>query len=52
MSNPEASFARVESALRLRHVSFDLAERRAFVEGAWPLARLVLGDLPAKWAEA
>jgi hypothetical protein len=38
----------VETDLRLRHVPFDLAELRAFVEDAWPLVEP--GDTPETWA--
>ena len=44
----EGFLARVEADLRLRHVPFDLAERRAFVEDAWPLVEP--GDTPETWA--
>jgi len=36
--------------LQLRHVPFDLAELRAFVEDVWPLVEP--GDAPERWAEA
>jgi hypothetical protein len=50
MTSPEDFFRQVEAELRRRHVPFDQAELRAFVEDVWPLVEP--GDLPAKWAEA
>ena len=43
-------FRRVEADLRLRHVPFDLAELRAFLEACWPLVEP--GDSPATRATA
>jgi hypothetical protein len=50
MSNAEAFLARVEADLRLRHVPFDPAELRAFVEDVFPL--VAPNDLPGRQAEA
>ncbi len=49
--NAPADFlALVEADLRLRHVPFDLAELRAFVEDVFTL--VAPDDLPGRWAEA
>jgi len=49
MNAPDDFLALVEADLRLRHVPFDLAELRAFVEDVFPL--VAPDDLPGRWAE-
>jgi hypothetical protein len=50
MSPFDDFLAAVERDLQLRHVPFDQAELRQFLEGVWPLVEP--GDSPERWAEA
>ncbi len=50
MSTRQEFFAAVERDLQLRHVPFDQAELRDFLDACWPM--IEHGDTAEQWAEA